>query len=365
MTRFILFTLIVFINTNTLFACICGSIPPIKERIENSDYVALVTIQDFVSMGTRAYYKMIIHEDILFKGRSSTEMIVYGSNRLVDSTYFTSCDIPLAKGEQWIIFGKMKDGKIQTAYCDGSFIYRFSNGYRDILNGWKIKSLNEVNAYFQKPIINFYKKSGTIRVYYPNGNIEMIAHFKNGVKHGASKYYYPNSKLITEETYLNGKLTGKRVKYFQEGTINTIEYFKNGLNIDSSNSYEYNIDSSRYYMWNTSFYTKTGRIISNKNYSIPITYKGMPPFFNGKALYLKSEWYTDTVKNETTHIEYHPNCRVKTRYLLNSETRDYIGDEITLDSLGRVTKVLRPVKGKNSQMIYIDTTAWPNYNKWK
>jgi antitoxin component YwqK of YwqJK toxin-antitoxin module len=364
MTKYILLTLIIIINSNTLFACMCGPSIQIKERIENSDYVALVTIQDIVSMRTHAYYKTIIKEDILFKGRTSTEIITYGSNRLVDSTFFTNCDIPLAKGDQWVIFGKMKNGKIQIEYCDGSFIYRYSDGYRDIMNGKNIKALNEVNAYFHKPIIDFYKKRGLVRVNYPNGNIEMITRFKNGVKHGLTKFYYPDGKLIMEETYIKGKLNGKRIKYFHEGTINTIEYFKNGVNIDSSNSYEYNIDSGRYYMWNTSFYTKNGQMISNKYYSIPIKHKGMPSFFNGDAFYLKSEWFMDTLKNETTHIDYHPNGRVRTRYMLDAKS-NFIGDEISMDSLGRVTKILRSVKGKNNQIIYIDTAAWPNYKKWK
>jgi antitoxin component YwqK of YwqJK toxin-antitoxin module len=343
----------------------CGPVISIKEKIEKSDYVALVTIQDIISMKTHAFYKTIITEEILFKGKSSSEMITYGSNRLVDSTYFTNCDIPLRKGEQWVIFGHYKNGKLEIEDCDGSFNYRTSSGYRDIMYGYRIRLLNQVSEYFHKPIIDFNKKNGELRVNYPNGNTEMIAHFKNGVKHGFIKYFYPNGSLITQEKYVKGKLDGTRITYTTEGTITRTEHFSNGIQVDSANDYTFNTDSGRTFLYNTSFYNKKGEIISHKYFIVPYNFEGMPAFMKDSSVYMYNEWYTDTLKNEITHIYYHPNGRIKTRYILNAKTRDYIGDEIDMDSLGRVTKILRPVKGKRNQMIYIDTVAWPNYKNWK
>lgn len=41
-------------------------------------------------------------------------------------------------------------------------------------------------------------------LYFPNGQLDYVGHFKNGVEHGEWIYYYPTGKLKSYENYLRG-----------------------------------------------------------------------------------------------------------------------------------------------------------------
>lgn len=355
--------IIIFSVTENVSACTCGTWFKTKEYIEKADYIALVKIKDIKSMGSRAYYKTIVEEQILYKGSSNTDLITDGANRFLDSTYFTTCDLPFSKDQEWLIFGTKIDGKIHVNYCSGSFQYKNQFGFRNLLYQNNLNKLNEINTYFNKPLIDFKKKNGRLTIFYPNGNTELTFKFKNGKKEGQAKYFYVNGSLMGEENYRNDLLHGERVRYFEEGTKDLVEHFENGIKVDSSNYYEYNYDSGRYYMWFTTFYNKKGLAVSSKTYSIPIKHEGMPPLFNSDKFYLREEWYLDTIKNEITTQYYHSNGRLKLRYVMKANSLEFVGDEVDFDEEGRVTKVLRPKKNGKNEMIYIDMAAWPYYRK--
>ena len=183
---FPLLVLLCLAFTKQAHACSCSTYWNTKEKIESANYVALVKVIDIVSANSPKQHKIKVTEQILYKGKSVTEILVAGGNRALDSTKWTSCDLSIEKGEEWIIYGHKKGDDIEIGFCSDPMLYKNKDGYRDPNLGFNIKELNEVNNYFSKPLFTFTKKNGTLKLYYPNGKKEATIQFKSGLKHGES-----------------------------------------------------------------------------------------------------------------------------------------------------------------------------------
>jgi antitoxin component YwqK of YwqJK toxin-antitoxin module len=64
------------------------------------------------------------------------------------------------------------------------------------------------------------KYEGTWVVYYPNGQINEIANFKDGEFDGTYRCFYQNGTLQEETEYVNGKCHGESTMYHDSGEIN-------------------------------------------------------------------------------------------------------------------------------------------------
>lgn len=339
-------------------ACICGEVLSTKQRIEKSDYIALVKVVDIVSANSRDYYKIKVSELILYKGNTRAEILVDGGHWLVDSTYETSCDINIEKGEVKLVFAYKVGDQVKINFCSGSMTYMDKDGFRDLFYGYSIERLNAVNAYFSKPLVTLQKENGALNVFYANGRKEATIRFKKGLRSGPNKYYYPNGSIRAEDAYVDGKLHGVRKSYNKDGTISSIRHYENGIEVDSSLTYGYNYETRKYYLWMRSFYDKKGKMIASKSYQVPLLLQQL----KSDTAYLHREWYTDTVKNEKYTFIYHPNGRLAERYIMNSLTNEYIGDIVRYDDAGFVKTILRVVKGKPNELIYDATNAKPRIN---
>ncbi len=66
--------------------------------------------------------------------------------------------------------------------------------------------------------------------YDTNGVLTSEKKFRNDQPHGQWVYYYDNSETVRlRETYLNGKLTDKRISYYRNGKIEKEETYAFGL----------------------------------------------------------------------------------------------------------------------------------------
>lgn len=340
-------------------ACSCGVMADTKKRIERSDYVALVKVLDIASAGSREFYKIKVAELILYKGNVRSEILVDGGNRALDSTYWTSCDMDIQKGEVMLVFAYNRNNQVQIDFCSGSMTYMNKDGYRDLFSGYTIDKLNEVNTYFSKPLIKIEKQNGTLNLYYSNGNKEATIHFKNGLKNGPSKYYYEDGSIRGEESYLSGNLNGLRKSFYRDGAVHSITHFENGFQVDSSLTYEFSYTTKKYYLWSSNYYNKKGLPISNKTYHVPLPFEHIAT----DMPYLQREWHTDTVKHETTTLTYHPNGMLAERSIRSSITYEYIGDLVRYNDAGNVIFILRVVKGKPNEIIYDASKAKSENNK--
>ena len=192
--------------TKQAHACSCSNYWNTKEKIESANYVALVKVIDIVSANSPKHHKIKVTEQILYKGKSVIEIIVAGGNRALDSTKWSSCDLSIEKGEEWIIYGHKKGDDIEIGFCSDPMLYKNKDGCRDVNLGFNIKELNEVNSYFSKPLLTFTQKKGTLKLYYPNGKKEATIQFKNGLKYGLTpQQEYDHIKTFVRNT--NKRLT--------------------------------------------------------------------------------------------------------------------------------------------------------------
>lgn len=364
LTLKLLFISIIVLTTNQSHACKCSGNWSLKQSMDSSDYIALVKVVDVLSAHSPYYHKIKIVESVLYKGESQSEIYVDGGSIAVDSTIRSSCDLGIEKGEEWIIFASKNNGKYFTGFCGNSMPYRDKMGFREINTSHKINLINEINAYFSKPSISFYKKNGHLILYYPNGQKEAVFHFRNGLKNGACTFYYPDGSLLGTGFYKKGNKDGIWKSFDRMNSLENQTSFENGIQVDSSLRYSYSIPPVKHYLKDCFYYNKKGEVISFKSYSFSQKIdEDLKIKTTSDIPYISYEWYIDTLKNEKTTIYYHPNGRVSIKYMEDMKTGEYIGDIVDYNEAGFVIKVLRVLKGKKNEIIYIDNKVWPNYKK--
>ena len=66
------------------------------------------------------------------------------------------------------------------------------------------------------------------KVYYPNGQLEYVGRFENGVEHGVWEYYYENGIRKYTETWENGKEHGVHYDYAPDGQVYRELHYEHG-----------------------------------------------------------------------------------------------------------------------------------------
>ena len=76
--------------------------------------------------------------------------------------------------------------------------------------------------------------------YYRNGNVKSIIEYRNGKEHGMTTYYDKDYGTPTLEIMMkNGKRNGKMTKYFFNGNIEIIAYYKEDIQQDIYQEYDF------------------------------------------------------------------------------------------------------------------------------
>lgn len=66
------------------------------------------------------------------------------------------------------------------------------------------------------------------KVYYPNGQLEYVGHFENGVESGEWVYYYETGSKKYVEHWLNGQEHGVHLDYSPDGQVYRELHYENG-----------------------------------------------------------------------------------------------------------------------------------------
>jgi antitoxin component YwqK of YwqJK toxin-antitoxin module len=66
------------------------------------------------------------------------------------------------------------------------------------------------------------------KVYYPNGQLEYIGRFENGVESGEWVYYYENGTKKYVEHWLNGQEHGVHLDYSPDGQVYRELHYEHG-----------------------------------------------------------------------------------------------------------------------------------------
>lgn len=116
------------------WGCSCASLPDIKTKkdVEGYDFVALVKftkIQDYKFSKNTIDYHTIANFKILelFKGNPNTnEIAIWGQG--------TTCEMGIAEGNTWIIFGYLTKNYLGTNVCTHSEL--FFERKHEVINEW-------------------------------------------------------------------------------------------------------------------------------------------------------------------------------------------------------------------------------------
>lgn len=66
------------------------------------------------------------------------------------------------------------------------------------------------------------------KVYYPNGQLEYVGRFQNGVEHGQWDYYYENGTRKYVEHWENGQEHGLHLDYAPDGQVYRELHYEHG-----------------------------------------------------------------------------------------------------------------------------------------
>ncbi|HEX6429507.1 MAG TPA: hypothetical protein VF008_17565 [Niastella sp.] len=202
-------------------------------QLKHYDFIAHVKItddQDYNTapenaIGTIGLLTFQIIE--LFKGQQVDKILEYSKK--------TSCDMGISKGEEWILFGSMRDGKLSIKSCNRDVKYKGVDGLRD----WKYErgllQLRQLRDLYQHPTKKYGSENR--KESYPNGQIEIEETYVNGLKNGERKIWYPNGVLFGKEYYINDSLDGKTEWFYPSGQIYDEDYYTRGKPCNVSRIY--------------------------------------------------------------------------------------------------------------------------------
>lgn len=317
MKKFIALLLLTWVaGINHLKACICSEILTTDSvaQLKAYDLIAYVKITDdrdyepAEGAPSLSHTTGLISFNIieLFQGKEVEQVI--------DNTRHTSCYIGMTKGEEWILFGKLKDGKMRVYACDRNAQYRNADGQRDWKYGRGLGLLQQLRKLYGHPEKKFANE--TRREYYPNGQLEIEETYRNGQLQGARKIWYPDGKLRGRETYVNDSLDGKTEWFYPSGQIEHESYYTRGQHSNVSRYYydtatTKNSPSFRFDLMrrgnedslravyrrlqpsSETVYDTHGRIVLSRQY--------------GRSGNIMSETIYDEDRKFSTHIFYHDN----------------------------------------------------------
>lgn len=163
----------------------------------------------------------------LFKGKKESYVLEYYKG--------TSCDIGVSKGEEWILFAKIIEGKMSIIPCDFNQLYRQENGQRD----WKYESgfyeLNQLRKLYNHPII--HHENGQHVEWYANGQKEIEETYLDGMRNGVRKIWFPNGVLHCQQTFIRDTLKGKSEWYYSSGQLKVEEFYIMGKRCNMYRAY--------------------------------------------------------------------------------------------------------------------------------
>jgi hypothetical protein len=221
---FILTWISCLLGYHSVYACRCATLPKLDSvaQLSNYNFIAHVVITDDgdqVAVTSNEAPGMLTFKIItLFKGKAVSQLLEYEKN--------SSCDMGITKGEEWILFGVLTDGKLSIRACDRNIRYSEVNGERDWVYKSGIEDLEKLQELYKKPPKVY--PDGLFISRYKNGNKELEENYLDNKLHGTWKIWYANGQLQGSGNYINGLPDGKSEWFYPSGQIYQEMYFKEG-----------------------------------------------------------------------------------------------------------------------------------------
>jgi antitoxin component YwqK of YwqJK toxin-antitoxin module len=233
----ILLILFYFTDITDVKSCICANFYSYDNLSELKEYefIAHAKVLDEIEYeksaqpnGFRSSIGLLKIQVIeLFQGKLQQEIF--------EGDMFTSCDLGVEKGEEWLFFGKIYNGKIFVHLCDRSRRYRETNGLRN----WRFYTdsniLPTLQRIYNHPFTTF--KNEIRKDFYENGQLELETSYENGKLNGKMKMWYPNGVLRSVQYFKNDTLQGKNAWFYPSGQIEREKFYRNGFTVNLSKDY--------------------------------------------------------------------------------------------------------------------------------
>jgi antitoxin component YwqK of YwqJK toxin-antitoxin module len=229
-----LFSLLFFQNSK---ACICVEYNHGFSTLEDTkryDFIALVKItgeQDYQKetkdpfAATIGFLNIKIVE--LFKGEKIDKIFEYSK--------YTSCDMGVSVGEEWIMLGHYVNGQIYVHLCGGNEKYKKANEFREWQYGGGFRTLKDLRKLYNREEKKF--ENGNRQEFYSNRQIEIEEEYLNGMRNGKRIIWYPNGVVFCRQTYVNDTLNGKSEWFYPSGQISNEDYYAKGKPYNVSRRY--------------------------------------------------------------------------------------------------------------------------------
>lgn len=155
-----------------------------------------------------------VNQDMLGKGDSST---ADKANKVV-----------INKGEKDVLFKYDNAGKLESK------IY-YESGKRD--------HIKKINTFYKNGNLKeemYYSHGflhGLSRVWYKDGQLKMMVHFRNDKPDGLEKWFYQNGNLKSEVAYKRGMLHGKIKLFYETGELKAEILFQNNEPVENEKIY--------------------------------------------------------------------------------------------------------------------------------
>ncbi|MEM9928513.1 MAG: hypothetical protein AAF840_01715 [Bacteroidota bacterium] len=237
--KYFFLLLVALISAHSL-ACSCNYGKLDSAHLEQYAFIAHIKVDSIladVSPDDAEFpnHRIRFHTLKLFKGEPQNFLRVSGANKLVHKSQWTSCDMGITPGEEWVIFALPTENQaiLQTGYCTFSKRYRSARGLRDWHYQRGFKELAFLAEFYQLPDKKTIYPDGLYTEKYPNGQTEVEAHYNNGVLHGSRKRYSPDGQTLTVDFFLFGKQEGISVWQDTKGRLMRLYKYADDHPIDS------------------------------------------------------------------------------------------------------------------------------------
>jgi antitoxin component YwqK of YwqJK toxin-antitoxin module len=202
-------------------------------QLKKYDFIALVKItddQDYKKPTENDYEsigKLTITIIELFKGKKTNIILEYSK--------YSSCDMGIDKGEEWVLFGRLVNGNIKIDACDRNMQYKEVNETRDWEYGRGFYELRQLRKLYEHPFKKYENEKHTEK--YSNGQLEIEETYKNGKLNGQRTIWYPNGKVMCKQLYVNDTLDGKAEWFYESGQVSDEDYYFKGEPCNVSRMY--------------------------------------------------------------------------------------------------------------------------------
>lgn len=188
------------------------------------------------------------------------------------------------------------NGDVQT-------IVEFKNG---MLNGevksWSKKDVKQVEGFFDNG-----KRSGIWKLYFESGKLKKQATLQNDTENGEEIFWFENGNVEKKGSYVNGKLNGKYEWYYESGQKQQEgffvmgkedgtwkEWFKNGK--PKMVGHFTNFEKNGNWTW----WDETGKITTSKNYIsglVTVDKDNFDTYLEKMEYYIAKRNYKESLKN--------------------------------------------------------------------